>query len=166
MAPWHNCSLGRGSKRSAASCWSPKKARGDSHMDAPVGASERSAAALLTSVTTTQDAGAPAAGEDAASQGAASASGGGVPFGATDMINIEELAQHANADGQVKFCRCWKSSCFPLCAASTCHSPANESRVLRSSLAPHSCSQVHTHPPSHVPCHRARHHTVRHAHPQ
>ena len=37
------------------------------------------------------------------------------PIRRVDAIPLEELALLANEDGEVKFCRCWKSKTFPLC---------------------------------------------------
>ena len=37
------------------------------------------------------------------------------PLRRVDIIPLEELAASANEEGQVKFCRCWKSKTFPLC---------------------------------------------------
>jgi CDGSH-type Zn-finger protein len=37
------------------------------------------------------------------------------PVRRADTIKLEDLAQYANEEGLVKFCRCWKSKTFPLC---------------------------------------------------
>jgi len=37
------------------------------------------------------------------------------PIRRVDAIPLEKLALLANEDGEVKFCRCWKSKTFPLC---------------------------------------------------
>ena len=34
------------------------------------------------------------------------------PLRRVDIIPLEELAASANEEGQVKFCRCWKSKTF------------------------------------------------------
>ena len=40
------------------------------------------------------------------------------PLRRVDIIPLEELAASANEEGQVKFCRCWKSASFPFCDGS------------------------------------------------
>ena len=37
------------------------------------------------------------------------------PTKRVDMLNVEDIAAQVASDGDVKFCRCWKSKTFPLC---------------------------------------------------
>lgn len=37
------------------------------------------------------------------------------PTKRVEMLNVEDIAAKVSQDGQVKFCRCWKSSAFPFC---------------------------------------------------
>ena len=37
------------------------------------------------------------------------------PTKRVDMLNVEDIAAQVASDGDVKFCRCWKSANFPFC---------------------------------------------------
>ena len=37
------------------------------------------------------------------------------PIRRVDFVDLEDLARYADENGEVKFCRCWKSKTFPLC---------------------------------------------------
>jgi CDGSH-type Zn-finger protein len=54
-----------------------------------------------------------------------------------DMLSVADIAAQVRADGDVKFCRCWKSSNFPFCDDShDAHNDACEASGSRDNAAP------------------------------